>query len=86
MKVIKNTVRQSFFDRVMCMNKVPLSPDFIKFIKNLALLNNQYSQNDIWDMWQEYTDKCTAMDQSPSKHEFVSWYKLETTIDTFMGI
>lgn len=86
MKVINNKIKQSFFDRVMDKNKVPLSPDFIKFIKNLAYLNNNYSQNDIWNMWQEYTTKCTSYDQSPSKHEFVSWYKLETTIDTFMAI
>jgi hypothetical protein len=45
--------------------------------ENLARANGTDS---VWvlEMWHQYAANCTAFDQSPTRDEFLRWYRLET--------
>lgn len=68
--------KQKFQERINDKTKPELNINFIRFIKELAK-NNPFNENEIFEMWRDYSSKCNSYDQSPVKSEFVQWYKLE---------
>ena len=66
---------QTLAERIEDDSKVPLSPEFVRFIVAVAALNGETADK-IWDLWDAYSEQCRGYDQSPVIFEFCEWFGL----------
>lgn len=70
-----------FEERILDDKKTMLAPSFIKFIKESAPLNGK-TEDELWDLWQEYSKTCLYSDQSALIWEFCEWYKIKNVTES----
>ena len=67
---------QTLETRLQDETKVKMHEGFVDFLYDIASKNDREG-DDVYQMWREYSEKCTCMDQSPIRYEFLNWYKLK---------
>ncbi len=66
---------QTFTERISDESKVSLAGSFIIWLKHMAVANDKH-ENELWSMWQNYSEECRLADQSAVISEFCLWNKL----------
>ena len=67
---------QTFDERIIDQNKVPLANAFIGDILRIAHLNGKTSE-EVWQLWKKYSNDCQNSDQSALIWEFCQWNKFK---------
>ncbi len=69
-------ILQTFAERVADAGKAALAPEFVAWVRAVAVLNGK-TEDVIWNLWQVHARENEAMDQSPTQSEFLAWRGLK---------